>query len=178
MKTNRALNHAITSMDGRWARTVGATAAALALGLSFVVADDARADGNFGMGVIAGEPTGISMKLWTTNRTALDGAIAWSFDEAVHAHADYLWHFYDRVEVDEGYLPLYVGIGGRAQLHDSGDDELGLRIPLGVSYLFEDAPIDLFAEVAPVMNVAPDTELEAEGGIGLRYFFGSTGAGR
>lgn len=158
------MKHAISTM----------VVAGAALALCVAVVRDVRADGNFGMGIIAGEPTGISMKAWTTNRTAVDAAIAWSFDEAIHMHADYLWHFYDRVEVDEGYLPLYIGIGGRAQLHDSGDDELGLRVPFGVSYLFEGAPIDLFAEVAPVMNVAPDTDLEAEGGIGIRYFFGRT----
>lgn len=145
-----------------------------ALVLSGAAAPNAQAEGNLGLGVIAGEPTGFSMKLWTSNRTAFDGAIAWSFDEAMHVHGDYLWHFYDRVSVDEGYLPLYVGVGARAQIHDAGDDEIGLRIPVGMSYLFEDAPIDLFAEVAPVMNFAPDTNLEAEGGIGLRYFFGST----
>lgn len=147
-----------------------------AVGAAFVLSTaavpDVRADGNLGLGVIAGEPTGVSMKVWTTNRTAVDGAVAWSFDDAIHMHGDYLWHFFDRVDVDEGYLPLYVGIGARAQIEDGGGDEFGLRIPLGVSYLFEDTPIDLFAEVAPVMNLAPDTDLEAEAGIGLRYFFG------
>ncbi|MCA9727160.1 MAG: hypothetical protein KC729_05705 [Candidatus Eisenbacteria bacterium] len=140
--------------------------------LGGAAAGTARAEGNLGLGIIAGEPTGISMKLWTSNRTALDGAVAWSFDEAVHLHADYLWHFFDRFDIDEGYLPLYVGVGGRTQLHDVGKDELGFRIPFGASYLFENAPVDIFGEVAPVMNVAPDTELKAEGAIGVRYFFG------
>ncbi len=36
-------------------------------------------EGQFGLGVIAGEPTGPCFKLWTSQRTAIDGAAAWSF---------------------------------------------------------------------------------------------------
>ncbi len=35
-------------------------------------------NGNFGLGVIIGEPTGISGKLWLNNKHAVDGAVAWS----------------------------------------------------------------------------------------------------
>lgn len=35
------------------------------------------AGGSFGLGFIAGEPTGFSAKLWLGNSTALDGAVAW-----------------------------------------------------------------------------------------------------
>jgi hypothetical protein len=36
-------------------------------------------DSGFGLGIIIGEPTGISAKQWTGSRTAIDGAVAWSF---------------------------------------------------------------------------------------------------
>ncbi|KPK98018.1 MAG: hypothetical protein AMJ90_10080, partial [candidate division Zixibacteria bacterium SM23_73_2] len=53
----------------------------------------AQEDG-FGLGVIVGEPTGICGKLWTSGRTAVDGAVAWSFEgeSSVHLHADFLYH--------------------------------------------------------------------------------------
>ena len=35
-------------------------------------------DSGFGLGVILGEPTGISGKLWLGGKTAIDGATAWS----------------------------------------------------------------------------------------------------
>jgi len=35
----------------------------------------------FGVGVILGEPTGISVKNFISRSTAVDGALAWSFDD-------------------------------------------------------------------------------------------------
>ena len=34
----------------------------------------------FGIGVIIGEPTGISLKHWMSQTTALDAGVAWGFD--------------------------------------------------------------------------------------------------
>ena len=34
---------------------------------------------DFGVGAILGEPTGVSLKKWLGARTAIDGALAWSF---------------------------------------------------------------------------------------------------
>jgi len=40
-----------------------------------------------------------------------------------------------------------------------------------VSYMLGDAPIDVFAEVAPTLQVAADAQLRFDGAIGFRYFF-------
>jgi hypothetical protein len=128
-----------------------------------------------GLGVIAGEPTGVSIKAWLDGRSAIDGAMAWSMsgDNDLHLHGDYLLHFFDTFAVEKGSLPLYTGVGARLSFDDDFDDEhFGMRIPLGISYLFEDAPLDAFLEVAPTLDLAPDTDLEASGAVGLRYYFG------
>jgi len=67
-----------------------------------------------GLGVIVGEPTGISGKLWLSGKTAIDGAVAWSFDKnaKLQVHGDFLIHKFDLIIVDKGRLPLYYGIGG------------------------------------------------------------------
>jgi hypothetical protein len=46
-----------------------------------------------------------------------------------------------------------------------------VRIPLGVNYLLEVAPLDVFLEIVPAMRLIKDTELELDAGIGVRYFF-------
>ena len=63
----------------------------------------------FGLGVIIGEPTGLSAKDWTSKTTALDLAAAWSFshDSAFHLHGDLVWHPFDLIKVSEGQLPFY-----------------------------------------------------------------------
>jgi hypothetical protein len=50
-------------------------------------------------------------------------------------------------------------------------EALGVRVPFGIEYLLEDAPVDFFLEVAPLLDVAPETELRVNGAFGVRYFF-------
>jgi hypothetical protein len=129
--------------------------------------------GSFGIGLIAGEPTGLSMKYWFNDRMAMDAAAAWSFTryDGFQLHADWLFHVFDVFRIDRGELPLYVGIGGRAKFPDHGDNRVGVRFPIGIAYEVKDAPIEFFAEVAPIVDVAPAIQLKWNGGIGIRYFF-------
>jgi len=135
----------------------------------------ARASGshNFGLGIILGEPTGISGKLWISGRSAVDGAAAWSLgnNEALHLHADYLLHNFTLIKVEKGRLPFYYGIGGRIRFADVGDDHIGVRVPLGLAYLFEGAPLDIFLEIVPILDLAPDTDFDLNGALGMRFFF-------
>lgn len=128
-------------------------------------------DSGFGAGVLFGQPTGISVKLWTSETTALDGGLAWSFYNGgfIHVHADFLMHKFNVIDVSSGRLPLYFGIGARLglgnQLH------LGARVPIGLDYLFDEAPVDIFLEIAPGLDLTPATQFALDGGIGVRYFF-------
>ncbi len=129
----------------------------------------------FELGVILGEPTGLSGKLWTGERGAFDAAAAWSFTEGgmIDVYLDYLFH-YASIDIDPGALPLNFGIGGTARIgttESTEDDEvrLGVRVPFGAQYLFENAPITAFAEIAPVMELIPATDFGLNGGIGIRF---------
>lgn len=50
------------------------------------------------------------------------------------------------------------------------DAVIGFRIPVGMSYIFEEAPLDLFLELAPSLNLAPSTDLEMNGALGIRIY--------
>jgi hypothetical protein len=125
----------------------------------------------FGLGIVLGEPTGLSAKLWTGSSNALDFAAAWSFKGDGHMllQADYVWHSFNLINVSSGRLPLYYGIGGRVILSD--DPLLGVRIPIGLNYLFDSAPIDIFAEIVPILDLMPSTDFDLGGGIGVRFWF-------
>jgi hypothetical protein len=127
--------------------------------------------GEFGLGAMVGEPTGITGKAWSNSRTAVDFAFAWSLDpdEEFNFHADYLVHDYTMFNVTRGKLPLYYGIGGR--LVDASDTRLGLRGVIGLDYLFRSSPLDLFFEVAPVLDLTPETEMDMEAAVGMRFYF-------
>jgi hypothetical protein len=130
----------------------------------------AAQDKGFGLGVIFGEPTGISGKYWVNARNSINGGVAWSFhgDGFLHLHADFVWHFPDAIKADIR-LPLYVGVGGRIRFDDPA--RVGVRIPLGIEWWVDDAPIGVFLEVVPVLDLTPSTKFAVNGGVGVRYFF-------
>jgi hypothetical protein len=130
-------------------------------------------DHRFEAGLVIGEPTGASVKYWFNNTLAIDGAFGWSFhhDTDFTIQSDVLWHKYDLFHVSQGALPLYFGVGGRVKFRDNQDDEAGIRVPVGVTYLFPDIPVSLFAEVAPVLDVTPSVRGGFTAGIGARYRF-------
>ena len=150
---------------------------ALSLAL-LAAASPARAQEGLGLGIIVGEPTGLSLKNWLTGSTAFDLALAWSFaDEgSFHIHGDYLIHKYDLFKVDKGKLPLYYGVGARVRARNGGPGEnddvnLGIRIPVGLSYLFQNDPFDLFLEVVPILDLTPETDVTLNASLGGRYYF-------
>ena len=122
-----------------------------------------------GIGVVLGNPTGISVKYWQNKRNAIDGGLAWSTrnEGRFQLHTDYLWHRFDLT--GESRTPLYFGIGGR--LRTQGDQTgLGIRIPGGIAHLFRNDPFEIFFELVPVFDLVPETELDVEIGIGIRYY--------
>lgn len=144
------------------------------IGLMIVLAMSVSAasgqERGFGLGIMLGEPSGINAKLWVSSQNAVDAGLAWSFrnDGYIHIHADYLWHFPHLISSTER-LVLYAGIGGR--LGGGHDAIIGARIPIGIEWWPKDTPLDIFLELAPILDLVPATELSMNGGIGIRFFF-------
>ncbi|MBP2681688.1 MAG: hypothetical protein H6Q78_1551, partial [Candidatus Krumholzibacteriota bacterium] len=51
---------------------------------------------------------------------------------------------------------------------DGGDR----RVPVGLTYIFDGAPLDIFFEIVPILDLIPDTEFDANAAIGIRFYFG------
>lgn len=128
----------------------------------------------YGIGMMVGEPTGVSGKLWMNGNTAFDAGVAWSFsgENALNMQLDYVFHNFSIFDLDNGTLGLYFGFGGRVKFDK--DNTMGLRIPVGLDYIFESIPLDAFFEVVPLMDVIPDTEFNPQAALGVRYFFGKS----
>ena len=129
--------------------------------------------GDVGVGVMVGEPTGLSLKVWSGDQTAFDVAAGWSLgsQDWIYVHGDYLWHRYE-LDLDvRGALPYYFGVGGRVLLHEGDDSRIGVRVPLGLNYITQDRRFGFFIEVAPVIDLVPDTDFDLTGGLGARFYF-------
>ncbi|MHB8336775.1 MAG: hypothetical protein ACYDEE_05100 [Ignavibacteriaceae bacterium] len=130
----------------------------------------------FGLGVMFGEPTGISAKLWTSNNNAFDFGLGWSsFNNendsrnSVNLHMDYLWHSFNVISSTERF-PLYYGFGGR---FTSGGNEssFAIRGVFGIAWLPRNTPIDIFFELAPTFELTPSSGFTIDPALGIRYFF-------
>ncbi|MFP4642944.1 MAG: hypothetical protein ACLFM0_01170 [Spirochaetales bacterium] len=131
----------------------------------------------FSLGIIVGRPTGLSAKAWLGEVVAVDAAAAWNFEQnRYHFHSDYLQHFFDVFDVAPDRAPMYIGVGGNFRVDgrepgDSAQFRSGARVPIGVSFLPDDLPLDAFAEAVPGIRLLPNTEFEFWAGIGARYRF-------
>ncbi len=132
----------------------------------------ARADkGGFGLGLIVGQPTGITGAYELSDRVAIDAALGLGWVDNRH--------FYLHVEADF-FLPLasgssvalsgYIGVGGF--FFDVGNDPgLGVRVPFGLSLDFAQAPVQIFLELPILLFLTPDNDVDVRGALGFRYYF-------
>lgn len=136
-------------------------------------------------------PIGFNAKVWTSDRQAVSGMTSFFISGTNDAsqsywvlQADYLFHNFNKLDVGEGFLALYIGAGSQLTILEntgsqslSSDNQLALRAPLGVTYLLSSTPIDLFVEVAPSLRVTDPASLRFDGAIGFRYYLNSGGTG-
>jgi len=137
------------------------------------------AGGNFGIGGIIGQPTGLSFKLKMGQKKAIDGALAIGVipDHSaidgertrLYFRASHLWLFPDFIPVTNGLLPLYVGAGGR--LRAISYFNLGIRGSAGLVYVPATAPIDIFFDIGIIVDFIGKVDTDIDAGFGLRYFF-------
>ncbi len=127
--------------------------------------------GNVGLGIILGEPTGISGKVWLNEFEAFDAGLAYSFfgESSFSLHADYLYHDLDMI-IDDVEIPVYYGFGFRYRALE-GDAGFGARGVMGVLWYDPKLPIDVFFEIVPVFELFPATSINLDLAIGGRYYF-------
>lgn len=117
-----------------------------------------------GIGIIIGEPTGLSLKF---NNFPVLG-IAWSMDDYLHIHCDY-WVKISRLDRS---IYSFWGFGAKLIIHSQKNEKLGMgiRIPLGLRF-FISRKVEIFTELVPGMKVIPETKFDIDAGIGIRFYF-------
>lgn len=168
---------------------IPALALALGLALSPLSAQAAKG-GPFGLGIILGEPTGITAKYNMDRTYAVDGGISFNFDQWFMLYADYLHHWPGVMGSQNAFvanLTPYVGFGGLIVMSNRDEYEtrkyryytstsssktaVGFRIPLGLEWRAPTFPLGVFLELVPGMTIIPGTSGFFQGGIGARFYF-------
>ena len=123
------------------------------------------ANKTFGLGLELGEPSGLTGKYFLSDSTALDFGLGWIYrhyyyGDGLHLYADVLFHPVSLVSSQAFELPLYIGVGARFWDFDYchqgvctyGGSAVGLRIPFGIAFDFNEAPLDIFLQLVPVID--------------------------
>lgn len=140
----------------------------------------------FGLGVIAGEPTGGTLKLWFGPRFAIQShlALTWWRITRFAAYLDLLWH--PAVVTSNRYFILlwYFGVGGGAGFRAPWDERslendrqweadpaAWVRVPFGFPFIFDKVPVEAFVEFGPALRVYPPVGIGPFVAIGGRWYF-------
>jgi hypothetical protein len=151
-------------------RTLVSLFAISILALTLPLGGHARQGGNLGLGIVAGNPSGVSSRLWVGNRNSIDFIAGFDlYHDRVSINADYVWHEFGLFPVRRGQLPLYYGMGLWTSV--SNDPAMGARGKVGIAYLFPNAPLDAFFELGPSAAILPSTGFGLDAGLGMRFFF-------
>lgn len=125
--------------------------------------------GRLGLGPVFGVPFGITGKYSLDRRWAAQSVVGVS-DGDLTVSADVLENFEGILpRKRDGRLPLYLGLGLKFKAERRSF--VGLRFVGGVSLFHSRRPFEFFAEVAPVLRLAPEEGGAFDGAVGFRRYF-------
>ncbi len=130
-----------------------------------------------GVGLVLGQPTGVAVAQRFGTVGLLQGGIGYDFaDESLHLSGDYIQNVavLRSESTPKMRYAFSVGLGGRI-LAGSGErlDGLGVRVPVGLTFLPLENALDVYFELAPVVLLYPSVDATLEGALGFRIYPGS-----
>ena len=137
---------------------------------------------NLGLGLMLGDPSGLTMKYWLRHTTALQFGLSYFFGNYMMLMGDYLWHFPNAFKTSGVTIVPYAGIGALVAVTTDGADReffgsnhassagLGVQIPLGVELRPLRVPLGIFAEFAPGLGLIPGMTGFVQGDLGIRIY--------
>jgi hypothetical protein len=152
----------------------------LFLGVTPIKAQYSPGGKNFGFGIILGDPTGGTAKLWLNRENALAFSLGTSFFGNPRIGVDYLWHF-NAFKTD--IVNLYAGPGGAIGIGEGNGfwykgrfvrtkNEVGLggRGVFGLNVIPRRTPLEIFIELGVLIGFVPDFGSAADAAIGVRFY--------
>ena len=141
----------------------------------------------FGIGLELGAPTGINGKLFITPSNAIDFGLGEMYHyyyggDGLHLYADYLWHPLALTSTPAFSMPFYVGVGARLWQFEyscagrtcTGAEAIGVRVPLGITFNFNNVPLDIFVQAVPTLDFfrdyTHDIFLDIDFSVGIRFW--------
>ena len=121
-----------------------------------------------GVGVSGGWPvSGVAVKYAKDDFRAV-GTLGYSFNSAFALEAGAQ---YDVTEFDIDGIPFYVNVGVTGAMSlGGGSFGLSVNVPVGVSYFFEDYPVEVFLKIGPGVKILPSVGFDIGGALGGLWY--------
>lgn len=140
----------------------------------------------FGFGLMGGEPSGITIKYFTSKENAFDAYLGSSYFGKLRIGGDYLWHFN---AFNSNIVKMHAGIGaafgfGRGEgffyknnkkdkfyyWEDNSSVGIATRALVGIDIVPRNTPIEIFFELGPLVGISPSFGSNFEGALGIRFY--------
>ncbi|MFH0734800.1 MAG: hypothetical protein V1773_09690 [bacterium] len=128
---------------------------------------------SFGIGFMAGDPTGLNGKYFLNPNNAVEvglGVGVFGSENSFAIHVDYLYHNNTIIQSSENF-PIFYGFGVRVRSKEEAEFGLGMRGVVGIAWVSQTMPIDIFLQIAPVFKLLPSAKFGIDGAVGARYYF-------
>ena len=143
--------------------------------LTALLTPSAHAAQGTGLGLTLGSPNGVTGRTWFSDENSLAYGAGWGLLEGnkFQVYADYLWNRPHTFEINGEPFALFfgggVGIRGKSGKND-GEVVFGPRLPVGMSYLFADPSLELYALGAVNVGIIPSSDVYLDVHVGARFY--------
>jgi len=126
-------------------------------------------DKHYGIGIIIGNPTGLNGMLRLSDKSFLEASVAWNIVDTSYLMITASYVFYSfSFSIESLNFPIYLGPYVAIIAGDVSG--VGIGFEAGVSYFFEQIPLEIFIELIPGITILPETDFFINISIGVRYW--------
>jgi hypothetical protein len=142
---------------------------------AFLFTGSAYANDGTSLGLVLGNPNGISARHWLSEEHSIEGAAGWAVSRSrFQVNGNFLWNQPGAVSIGDQAFDLFYGAGVSLRTKSgSANNEVvfGPRVPIGLSHDFANPDIEVFAEAALNIGIIPSSDLYLDANLGVRFYF-------
>jgi hypothetical protein len=131
-----------------------------------------RVAGDVGIGFQAGQPTGLSIKIYNPGSLSPEILAAWDLDDFFFLNlTGHLEHHLNNAQTVHFFYGPGAFIGIRDRNNEFGDDDVVVGISGSAGFNVVINKLEIFIQGTPRLSLIERTEFDMGGGLGMRYYF-------
>tara|TARA_R110000868_G_scaffold304437_16_gene565268 strand:- start:51047 stop:51517 length:471 start_codon:yes stop_codon:yes gene_type:complete len=140
-----------------------------------LTANHTFAQDGVGLGGELASPTGLSYKVPINASSAITGAwgvfLTDGFTSSTFEVNYLMYRENENFNIGSGNLSPYIGGGLSFVFRKNADAQVALRVPFGIEYKIDNAPIEIYMDIGPYLVVTDPLSYSFDSSLGFRYRF-------